>query len=45
MTLESVRLLLILQADYERRANPNDKGQQALLEEMRAHVKKVLPPS
>ncbi|CAL8466887.1 g6423 [Coccomyxa elongata] len=27
-------------ADYERRANPNDKGQQALLEEMRAHLKK-----
>ncbi|BDA40818.1 hypothetical protein COCOBI_01-4720 [Coccomyxa sp. Obi] len=28
-------------ADYERRANPNDKGQQALLEEMRAHLKKL----
>ena len=30
-----------LQADFEKRVNPNDKGQQALLEEMRAHVKKV----
>ena len=29
------------QADFEKRVNPNDKGQQALLEEMRAHVKKV----
>lgn len=31
------------QAEYERKANPNDRGQQALLEEMRAHVKKVMP--
>ena len=31
----------ISQADFEKRVNPNDKGQQALLEEMRAHVKKV----
>ena len=30
-----------MQADFEKRVNPNDKGQQALLEEMRAHVKKV----
>jgi len=43
--LKSVRLFFILQAEYERRANPNDKGQQALLEEMRAHVKKVFRPS
>ena len=30
-----------MQAEFEKRANPNDRGQQALLEEMRAHVKKV----
>lgn len=30
-----------MQAEYERKANPNDRGQQALLEEMRAHVKKA----
>ena len=32
---------LFPQAEFEKRVNPNDKGQQALLEEMRAHVKKV----
>ena len=29
------------QADFEKRANPNDPAQQALIEELRAHVKKV----
>ena len=28
-------------ADMEKRADPNNKEQQSLLEEMRAHVKKV----
>ena len=31
----------LLQADYQERADPNDKQAQSLLEEMRAHVKKV----
>ena len=30
-----------VQADFEKRVNPNDKAQVSLLEEMRAHVKKV----
>ncbi len=29
------------QADFEKRVNPNDPAQQALIEELRAHVKKV----
>ena len=29
------------QADFEKRVDKNDKGQMSLLEEMRAHVKKV----
>ena len=37
----SLTLQCNLQADFEKRANPNDKAQAALLEEMRAHVKKV----
>lgn len=32
---------LVLQADYQERVDPNDKQAQSLLEEMRAHVKKV----
>ncbi|KAK9831895.1 hypothetical protein WJX81_006754 [Elliptochloris bilobata] len=28
-------------ADFEKRANPNDPAQQALIEELRAHVKKL----
>jgi hypothetical protein len=35
------RLLLFLQREFEKRVDPNDKGAQALLEEMRQHVKKV----
>lgn len=31
----------LLQADFERQADPNDPQQQALLEEMRQHLKKV----
>ncbi len=30
-----------MQADFEKRVNPNDQAQMSLLEEMRAHVKKV----
>lgn len=37
----SLTLQCNLQADFEKRVNPNDKAQAALLEEMRAHVKKV----
>ena len=37
----SLSFQLDLQADFEKRVNPNDKAQAALLEEMRAHVKKV----
>ena len=32
---------LLLQADYQKRADPNDKQAQTLLDEMRAHIKKV----
>jgi hypothetical protein len=32
-----------LQADFEKQADPNDPQQQALLEEMRTHLKKVRP--
>lgn len=31
----------MLQADYQERVDPNDKQAQNLLEEMRAHIKKV----
>lgn len=31
----------LAQREFERRADPKDKNAQALLEEMRAHVKKV----
>lgn len=34
-------LLPPLQREYEKRVDPNDKGAQALLEEMKQHVKKV----
>lgn len=34
---------LRVQREYEKRVDPNDKGAQALLEEMRQHVKKVSP--
>ena len=30
-----------MQRDFEKKANPNDKQQAALLEEMRSHIKKV----
>ena len=30
------------QADYQKRADPNNKQQQALLQEMQAHIKKVI---
>ena len=30
-----------MQKEFEKRVDPNDKGGQALLEEMRQHVKKV----
>jgi len=32
---------LLLQADYQKRVDPNDKQAQTLLDEMRAHIKKV----
>lgn len=31
----------VLQAAYQERVDPNDKQAQSLLEEMRAHIKKV----
>ncbi len=31
----------LMQRDFEKKANPNDKQQAALLEEMRSHIKKV----
>jgi len=34
-------LQLLLQADYQKRVDPNDKQAQNLLDEMRAHIKKV----
>lgn len=34
-----------MQKEFEKRADPNDKGAQALLEEMRQHIKKVYRPS
>ena len=41
MTLRLDYTACALQADFEKRVNPNDKAQTDLLEEMRAHVKKV----
>lgn len=32
---------MLLQADYQKRVDPNDKQAQTLLDEMRAHIKKV----
>lgn len=32
-----------LQKEFEKRTDPNDKNAQALLEEMRQHIKKVGP--
>lgn len=34
-------VVLVLQADYQERVDPNDKQAQTLLEEMRAHTKKA----
>ena len=34
-------VVLVLQADYQERVDPNDKQAQTLLEEMRAHIKKA----
>ena len=39
--LFSIPKCLLLQKEFEKRVDPNDKGAQALLEEMRQHVKKV----
>jgi len=36
-----IHALANLQGDFEKRADRNDPRQQALLDEMRAHVKKV----
>jgi hypothetical protein len=33
--------IYFLQREFEKRVDPNDKSAQALLEEMRQHVKKV----
>ena len=41
MTVRRDTFACSLQADFEKRVNPNDKAQTDLLEEMRAHVKKV----
>ena len=38
---EDLLSALLLQGDFEKRADRNDPRQQALLDEMRAHVKKV----
>lgn len=35
------RQFIFLQREFEKRVDPNDKSAQALLEEMRQHVKKV----
>ncbi len=36
-------MCLALQREFEKKVNPNDKQQAALLEEMRSHIKKVCP--
>ena len=38
-----VRRAAATQRDFEKKANPNDKQQAALLEEMRSHIKKACP--
>ena len=35
----------LLQREYEKRVDPNDKNAQALLDEMRQHIKKACAPT